>query len=239
MRYVNHHFGFAKEGNVAFRKGTLVDPQDHGWHTHIVFFVATRDIEPGELLLAESYGPEYDAVIERVALCDACYLSVDERAEIAERCASSSVRELYGVPSPTNPNNSSSGSGPVVAAPFSSLPYHGCYQQDIRHGSLVAVRQSEVPVAYSSIPMVFYCVESGDKANNVIRAVLLDATEFPLVRTMEAGPIVPLRKTHVILFVPGWDYTVEVEQQRLHGDDKICFHVKVGKEQLLRVPTSL
>ncbi|ORC85386.1 uncharacterized protein TM35_000351300 [Trypanosoma theileri] len=50
--------------------GRRVFLEEHSHFVTIPFFIATTDIEVGEQLLAWSYGEEYDARLERYAVCD-------------------------------------------------------------------------------------------------------------------------------------------------------------------------
>ncbi|CUG68929.1 Hypothetical protein, putative [Bodo saltans] len=135
MKFVNHRFGFAEEGNVAFRRGAIMYRRRHfpergPVETHINFFIATKDIPAGELLLAEGYGPEYDSFIERIAYCGGRYLSAEERLWLTEQGAAQASSLSTGTP-------------PTTKAPEpSSTPgsYAGCYVTDIHVGSIVGRR---------------------------------------------------------------------------------------------------
>lgn len=60
--------GKANRGTTLMGRATLLEKESH--LVTIPFFIATADIEPGEQLLTWSYGEEYDAQLERRAVCD-------------------------------------------------------------------------------------------------------------------------------------------------------------------------
>jgi hypothetical protein len=234
MKFVNHRFGFADEGNVAFRRGAIMYRRRHfpergPVETHINFFIATKDIPAGELLLAEGYGPEYDSFIERIAYCGGRYLSAEERLWLTEQ-------EMEQGPV----QSSALARGPR-AAPGS---YAACYLSDIHIGSVVG-RRCPLPTArdtkeHRSTPprlrrrlegssslyadtaaedghelgasrVAFYRV-TAITDDNVLLGEELEH-EFPYLFDRYpdgTGATVPhvavLRKTEAILFIPGWDY---------------------------------
>jgi hypothetical protein len=226
MKFVNHRFGFADEGNVAFRRGAIMyRPSQRVTvdETHINFFVATKDIAAGELLLAEGYGPEYDSFIERLAFCGGRYLSAEERQALEDDEVNG------GRLSNDKKRRDLQEDAPTVMTPGA---YLACYVSDIHVGSIVGRRVTNIlnhRDAFTSTSalqhqqkkekssfsvdesLIFYRVTTITEDNVILGEEL--KSKFPMLYDRdpeEIGTVVPrvavLRKTEAILFIPGWDY---------------------------------
>ena len=199
MRYVNHYFGFfstaaqraGEKGNVCFRAAHVVYQREKRQvkTKNIVFLVAKREIEAGEPLLAESYSAEYDAYLERLALCRGYFLSFCE----IRNCLTtdSELQRLVKL------------DRQVV-----QVQYDGVYRKAIGVGSLVGHRRQPglVPDVYS--------VRRLRKKNASLELELLDGTAFPTYtrfpRNERTSVVLPA--DNVFLLVWGWDAEEDTHQ---------------------------